>query len=350
MQRGWSNALPERAIGIGWTWLYMLVATACLILRRSRAMSLNVAVQMDHISTVNIAGDTSFALSLEAQRRGHRLFHYTPNRLSLSDGKVVARIEALTVRDVKGDHFTLGEPVRTDLSEMDVILLRQDPPFDMNYITTTHILERIHPRTLVVNDPAWVRNSPEKIFVTEFADLMPETLITKDVTEVDAFRRAHGDIIVKPLYGNGGAGIFHLHEADRNLASLLEMFAQMFREPFIVQRYLKDVRKGDKRIILIDGEPVGAINRVPAEHDSRSNMHVGGRAEKTELTAREREICARIGPSLRERGFVLVGIDVIGDYMTEINVTSPTGVREVKNFGGADIAALFWDAVERKRS
>ena len=313
-------------------------------------MPLSIAVQMDHISTVSIVGDTTFALCLEAQRRGHRLYHYTPDRLSLADGQVFARLEGLTVRDETGAHFQLGEPVRTNLAEMDVVLLRQDPPFDMNYITTTHILERIHPATLVVNDPAWVRNSPEKIFVTEFPDLMPETLITKDPAEVAAFRRQHGDIIVKPLYGNGGAGIFHLLEGDRNLASLLEMFGQMFREPFIVQRYLKDVRKGDKRIILIDGEAVGAINRVPAEHDSRSNMHVGGRAEKTELTDREREICARIGPSLRERGFLLVGIDVIGDLMTEINVTSPTGVREVKRFGGADIAALFWDAVESRRN
>ncbi len=313
------------------------------------AMPLTVAVQMDHVSTISIAGDTTFALSLEAQRRGHRLFHYTPDRLTLAGSSVFARLEPMTVQDVKGSHFTLGEPVRTDLSTMDVVLLRQDPPFDMNYITTTHILERIHPRTLVVNDPAWVRNSPEKLFVMDFSDLMPETIVTKDSQEVAAFRRAHGDIIVKPLYGNGGAGIFHLHEADRNLASLLEMFSQMFREPFIVQRYLKDVRKGDKRIILIDGEPVGAINRVPADHDSRSNMHVGGRAEATELTEREREICARIGPSLKQRGFILVGIDVIGDYMTEINVTSPTGVREVKRFGGADIAALFWDAVEARR-
>ena len=313
-------------------------------------MTLKVAVQMDHISTVSIAGDTSFALSLEAQRRGHELWHYTPDRLSMLGGAVFAYAERMEVRDIKGDHFTLQPAERVDLSQMDVVLLRQDPPFDMNYITTTHLLERIHPKTLVVNDPAWVRNSPEKIFVTEFPDLMPETLITKDPREVDAFRRQYGDIIVKPLYGNGGAGIFHLHEADRNLASLLEMFQQMFREPFIVQRYLKDVRKGDKRIILIDGEPVGAINRVPAEHDSRSNMHVGGRAEPTELTAREREICAAIGPSLKERGFILVGIDVIGDYMTEINVTSPTGIREVKRFGGADIAALFWDAVEAKRA
>lgn len=311
-------------------------------------MSLKVAVQMDHISTISIAGDTSFALALEAQRRGHALWHYTPDRLSMADGKVIAWAETLEVRDELGNHFTLGEPQRTDLSELDVVLLRQDPPFDMNYITTTHILERIHPKTLVVNDPAWVRNSPEKIFVTEFADLMPDTLITRDPREVDDFRRKHGDIIVKPLYGNGGAGIFHLKEGDRNLASLLEMFMEAFREPFIVQRYLKEVRGGDKRIILIEGEPVGAINRVPAEHDSRSNMHVGGRAEHAELTDREREICARIGPSLRERGFTLVGIDVIGDWLTEINVTSPTGLREVKKFGGADIAALFWDAVEAR--
>ena len=312
-------------------------------------MALDVAIQMDHVSTISIAGDTTFALSLEAQRRGHRLFHYTPDRLTQDNGRVFARVEEMSVRDEKGNHFTLGEPVRTDLSEMDVVLLRQDPPFDMNYITTTHVLERIHPKTLVVNDPAWVRNSPEKIFVTEFPDLMPETLITRDPQEVAAFRRAHGDIIVKPLYGNGGAGIFHMVQGDRNLASLLEMFLQMFREPFIVQRYLPDVRKGDKRIILVDGKAVGAINRVPAEHDSRSNMHVGGRAEPSGLNEREHEICARIGPSLRERGFLLVGIDVIGDYLTEINVTSPTGVREVKNFGGADIAALFWDAVEKRR-
>jgi glutathione synthase len=312
-------------------------------------MPLSIAIQMDHVSTIHIAGDTTFALALEAQRRSHRLYHYTPDRLSMLGGRVFARLEALSVEDRAEKHYELGEPVRTDLSEMDVVLLRQDPPFDMNYITTTHILERIHPATLVVNDPAWVRNSPEKIFVTEFPDLMPETLITKDPLEVAAFRREHGDIIVKPLYGNGGAGVFHLLEADRNLSSLLEMFGQMFREAYIVQRYLKEVRAGDKRIMLIDGEPVGAINRVPAEHDSRSNMHVGGRAEPIGMTEREREICARIGPSLKERGFLLVGIDVIGDYLTEINVTSPTGIREVKRFGGLDIAALFWDAVEEKR-
>ncbi|MEL4068876.1 glutathione synthase [Ochrobactrum sp. GPK 3] len=312
-------------------------------------MALKVAVQMDHISTINIKGDTTFALSLEAQKRGHELYHYTPDRLSMRDGVVSARLEKLDIRDVVGDHFTLGEPIRRDMSEMDVVLLRQDPPFDMNYITTTHLLERIHPKTLVVNDPAWVRNSPEKIFVTEFPDLMPETLITKDPQEVMDFRREFGDIILKPLYGNGGAGVFHLADGDRNLSSLLEMFGQLFREPFIAQRYLKDVRAGDKRIILIDGEPVGAINRVPSETDARSNMHAGGKAEQSKLTPREREICERIGPSLRERGFILVGIDVIGNYMTEINVTSPTGIREIERFDGTNIAALFWDAVEAKR-
>ncbi|MBA9030928.1 glutathione synthase [Rhizobium leguminosarum] len=309
----------------------------------------NVAVQMDHVAGINIAGDSTFAMSLEAQARGYRLFHYTPDRLSFRDNRLYASVEPMVLRDVKGDHYELGAPERVDLATMDVVLLRQDPPFDMAYITSTHLLERIHPKTLVVNDPAWVRNSPEKIFVTEFSDLMPKTLITKDAAEIRRFRDEMGDIILKPLYGNGGAGVFHSTRDDRNLSSLLEMFGQLFREPFIAQQYLPDVRKGDKRIILVDGEFAGAINRVPAEHDSRSNMHVGGRAEATELTPREQEICTRIGPALRERGFLLVGIDVIGDYMTEINVTSPTGIREVKKFGGADIAALLWDAIERKR-
>ena len=312
-------------------------------------MALNVAVQMDHISTVSIAGDTTFALCLEAQKRGHRLFHYTPDRLTMLGTTVSAALEPMTVQDVEGDHFTLGAAVRTDLAKMDVVLLRQDPPFDMNYITTTHLLERIHPQTLVVNDPAWVRNSPEKIFVMEFADFMPATLITKDLDAIWDFRREFGDIILKPLYGNGGAGVFHLRDGDRNLTSLMEMFAQLSNEPIIAQQYLADVRAGDKRIILIDGEPVGAINRVPSEHDARSNMHVGGQALATEMTDGEHEICAAIGPALRERGFTLVGIDVIGGLMTEINVTSPTGVREVAKFGGADIAALFWDAVEGRR-
>jgi glutathione synthase len=313
-------------------------------------MSLKIAVQMDHISTVNIAGDTTFALSLEAQARGHTLFHLTPERLSLDSGKVIAALEPMQVQDVKGSHFTLGAPVLTDLSEMDVVLLRQDPPFDMFYVTTTHLLQRIHPKTLVVNDPFEVRNAPEKLLVTEFPDLMPPTLVSKDRTLIDAFRAKHGDIIIKPLYGNGGAGVFLIKQDDMNLASLLEMFAYASREPLVVQAYLPAVRAGDKRIILIEGEPVGAINRVPAANEARSNMHVGGKAMPTELTEREREICRRIGPELRKRGQILVGIDVIGDFMTEINVTSPTGIREVKRFGGADIAALFWDAVEKRRN
>ncbi|GAB5464442.1 MAG: glutathione synthase [Hoeflea alexandrii] len=268
----------------------------------------------------------------------------------MRDGVVQAIAEPMILRDVEGDHFELGPQEKIDLSSMDVVLLRQDPPFDMSYITSTHLLERVHPKTLVVNDPAWVRNSPEKIFVTEFPDLMPKTLISRDPATITAFRAEVGDMILKPLYGNGGAGVFHVKPDDRNMSSLLEMFAQMYREPFIAQEYLSDVRAGDKRIILIDGEPAGAINRVPAEHDSRSNMHVGGRAEHSELTSREKEICARIGPSLKARGFILVGIDIIGDKMTEINVTSPTGIREIRNFGGPDVAALFWDAVESKRA
>ena len=312
-------------------------------------MTLKVGVQMDHISTISIAGDSTFAMCLEAKARGHELFHFTPDRLQLRGDALSAEIEALDVRDVKGDHFTLGKPVLTDLSTLDVVLLRQDPPFDMSYITNTHLLERIHPKTLVVNDPRAVRNAPEKILVMEFADLMPETLVTRDFNAIRRFRDEFGDIIIKPLYGNGGAGVFRLAEGDQNLSSLLELFDGMFREPFIAQRYLKDVRKGDKRIILIDGEPVGAINRVPAEGDARSNMHVGGVAEHAELTAREKEICARIGPRLKEEGFIFVGIDVIGDWMTEINVTSPTGIREVKKFSGTDIAALIWDAIEKRR-
>ena len=312
-------------------------------------MALNVAVQMDHVSSISIRGDSTFALCLEAQRRGHTLFHYTPDRLSLRDGRATARAEPLEVREEEGNHFTLGPQEKFDLADMDVVLLRQDPPFDMAYITSTHILDRIHPKTLVVNDPASVRNAPEKIFVTEFADMMPETLITKDPQEVAEFRAEFGEIVMKPLYGNGGAGVFHLTKEDRNLTSFMETFALMFREPFIVQRYLKDVRKGDKRIILVNGEYAGAINRVPAETDTRSNMHVGGRAEATDLTPREREICERIGPELRRRGLIFVGIDVIGDLLTEINVTSPTGIREVKRFGGADIASLLWDAIEKRR-
>ncbi len=312
-------------------------------------MALKVAYQMDHIARINIRGDSTFALMLEGQRRGHRQYHYTPDRLTMRDGIVRARVEIVTVDDKEGAHYHLGPQENVDLSDFDVVHLRQDPPFDMGYITTTHLLERIHPKTLVVNDPAHVRNAPEKIFVTEFPDLMPPTLIARDRAAIVDFRNEHGDIIVKPLYGNGGAGVFRIAGHDENLVSLLEMFETAFREPFMVQRYLPDVRKGDKRIILVDGEVAGAVNRVPAEGEARSNMHVGGRPEPVELTARDREICARLGPVLRERGLIFVGIDVIGDFITEINVTSPTGIREVKRFGGADIAALVWDAIERRR-
>jgi len=316
-------------------------------------MSLRVAVQMDHIKTVQIEGDSSFALMLEAQARGHSLFHYEVDRLSMRDGEVYADCEPVTVQEVKGNHYELDAANQENLADMDVILMRQDPPFHMGYITATHLLERIHgtsrDKALVVNNPAEVRNAPEKIFVTEFPDLMPETLITRSQNEIRKFRDEFKDIIIKPLYGNGGAGVFRIQEGDQNLSSLLEMFEMTWPEPFIAQRYMKEVRAGDKRIILIDGEPVGAINRIPSEHEARSNMHVGGRAEAIDMTRREEEICAAIGPELKRRGFIFVGIDVIGDYMTEINVTSPTGIREVKNFGGADIAALFWDTVETKR-
>ena len=312
-------------------------------------MALDVAFQMDHIANLVIRGDSTFALMLEAARRGHRLHHYTPDRLAMRDGRVEARVEPVTVQDEDGNHFSLGEAETRDLSTFDVIQLRQDPPFDMGYITTTHLLERIHPKTLVVNDPAAVRNAPEKILVTEFPELMPETLITRDFQAIRDFRNEFGDIIIKPLYGNGGAGVFRLGEGDQNLSSLLEMFDGIYREPLIAQRYLKDVRKGDKRIILVDGEPVGAINRVPAEGDARSNMHVGGRAEHAELTPREREICEKIAPVMKSHGFIFVGIDVIGDFITEINVTSPTGIREIKRFSGTDIAALVWDAIEKRR-
>ncbi len=311
-------------------------------------MSLKVGFQMDHVSTIHIGGDSTFALGLEAQNRGHKLYHWEPNALQLRNGVVQAAIEEMRLQDKMGDHFTLSEKTVTDLSKLDVIQLRQDPPFDMAYITTTHILERVHPKTLVVNDPSSVRNAPEKILVTEFADLMPETLITRDPEAIAAFREEMGDIIIKPLYGNGGAGVFFLPKGDMNFTSLLEMFDQQFREPLIAQRYLKEVRGGDKRIILVDGEPVGAINRVPSETDARSNMHVGGRAEHSELTKREQEICEAIKPTLKEQGFIFVGIDVIGDYMTEINVTSPTGIREVKKFSGTDIASLVWDAIEKR--
>ena len=313
-------------------------------------MKLKIAVQMDPIASINPAGDSTFAMMLEAQARGHKVDYYVPGTLALRDNVVTADLAPVTVFDKpKGEHFALGDFARGDLATYDVVLMRQDPPFDMNYITISHILERLHPKTFVVNPPAAVRNAPEKILVTEFPQLMPPTLVTRDRAQIHAFRREQGNIILKPLYGNGGAGVFFLQEGDQNLASLIELFEQSFREPFMVQKYLPDVRKGDKRIIIIDGEPVGAINRIPADGEARSNMHVGGRPELIELTPRDREICATIGPALKERDMIFVGIDVIGDYLTEINVTSPTGIREIKRFGGPDIAVLIWDAIEKRR-
>ncbi|MDA0786067.1 MAG: glutathione synthase [Proteobacteria bacterium] len=313
-------------------------------------MSLAVAIQMDPINAIDINGDSTFALALEAQARGHGLFHYLPEDLSLRDGRVVAKARPLEVRREAGNHFSLGAAETLDLAGLDVVLMRQDPPFDMAYITATHILEHIHPQTLVVNDPVSVRNAPEKLFVTHFDGVMPPTLITSSREEIEAFRAQHKDIIVKPLYGNGGAGVFHIKPDDENLNSLLEMFTDIYREPIIIQRYLPEVRLGDKRIILVDGEAVGAINRVPAEGEARSNMHVGGRAEKIGLTSREQDICAAIGPSLREQGLIFVGIDVIGDYLTEINVTSPTGIQEIDRFDGVNLSALIWDAIEARRT
>jgi glutathione synthase len=313
-------------------------------------MRLNVAVQMDPIERINIRSDSTFALLLEAQNRAHAVSYYTPDRLALRDGKVSANVRPLVVRDVAGDHFTLGEPRQVDLASFDVVLLRQDPPFDLAYISTTHMLDRIHPKTLVVNDPSAVRNAPEKLFVMEFPDLMPPTLITRSLDAIKAFRAEQGDIVMKPLYGLGGQAVFRLAADDLNFGSLYDLFASMFREPWVVQKFLPAVKDGDKRIILVDGEFAGAINRVPAADDLRSNMVRGGTPAATDLTERERHICERLGPHLRERGLLFVGIDVIGDFLTEINVTSPTGIRSVKNFGGPDIAALIWDKIEAKRA
>ncbi len=317
---------------------------------------LKIAVQMDPIESISIDGDSTFALMLEAQRRGHRLWHYDVRHMSLHEGqgesrtgRLLARARPVTVQRVAGDHYRFGEPEMLDLQTADVVLMRQDPPFDMAYITATHMLEHIHPKTLVVNDPKWVRDSPEKLLVTHFPDLMPPTLVTWDPAAVRDFRAKHRDIIVKPLFGNGGAGVFRIREDDENLASLMEMHWARSREPLMIQRYEKAVRAGDKRIILIDGEPLGAVNRVPAAGEARSNMHVGGRPERSPLTSRDREICAAIGPMLREKGLIFVGIDVIGDYLTEINVTSPTGLQEIARFDGVDLSAVIWDRIEAKR-
>jgi glutathione synthase len=315
-----------------------------------KSMSLKVAVQMDPIEKINIAADSTFRIMEEAQARGHRLFYYTPDNLSLDEGRVTARGWPVEVRRVKGDHFTLGEEATVDLADWDVVWLRQDPPFDMGYITSTHILDRLHPRTLVVNDPFWVRNYPEKLLVTTFADLTPPTTIARDLAALKAFKARHGDVILKPLYGNGGAGVFRLDPNDRNFNALYELFAGINREPLIVQKFLPDVSNGDKRVILVDGEPVGAINRVPGEGETRSNMHVGGRPEKVALTDRDREICAAIGPLLRDKGQIFVGIDVIGGWLTEINVTSPTGLQELERFDGINATAPIWEAIERRRA
>jgi glutathione synthase len=313
-------------------------------------MKLNVAVQMDPIARINIRGDSTFALLVEAQKRGHGLSYYTPDKLSLRGGELVAPAQHLTVRDEIGDHFTLGEPRRELLTNFDVILLRQDPPFDLAYITSTHFLERIHPDTLVVNNPASVRNAPEKLFVMNFPQLMPPTLISRDLDEINSFRAEHGAVVMKPLHGHGGAAVFRVMPQDMNFGSLFDMFSVTFREPWVIQRFLPEVKHGDKRIILVDGEFAGAVNRVPAADDLRSNMVRGGAAQATDLSEREREICATLGPALRERGLLFVGIDVIDGNLTEINVTSPTGIRAIQRLGGPDVAARIWDDIEAKRA
>ena len=310
---------------------------------------MKIAFQMDPIGPIDINADSTFRLAEEAQARGHELFYYTPDKLAYDQGRVTARGWPLKVQRVSGDHFRLGDEATVDLADFDVVWLRQDPPFDMFYITTTHLLQRLMPGTTVVNDPFWVRNFPEKLLILDFPQLMPPTAIARDLDTIRAFKQEHGDVILKPLYGNGGAGVFLLKKEDRNLTSLHEMFTGFSREPLIVQKFLPDVSKGDKRVILVDGEPVGAINRVPAAGETRSNMHVGGRPEKIELSDRDREICATIGPLLREKGQVFVGIDVIGDYLTEINVTSPTGIQELERFDGINVAARIWEAIEAKR-
>jgi glutathione synthase len=312
-------------------------------------MKLNVAVQMDPIARINIRGDSTFALLLEAQKRGHGLSYYTPDKLSLRGEELVAPVQVLTVRDEAGDHFTLGEPRREPLTAFDVVLLRQDPPFDLAYITSTHFLERIHPKTLVVNDPASVRNAPEKIMVMNFPHLMPPTLISRDLDEINSFRDEHGAVVMKPLHGHGGAAVFRVMPQDMNFGSLFDMFSVTFREPWVIQRFLPEVKHGDKRIILVDGEFAGAVNRVPAPDDLRSNMVRGGAAHATELSDREREICATVGPKLRELGLLFVGIDVIDGNLTEINVTSPTGIRAIQRLNGPDVAAKIWDTIEAKR-
>ncbi|WP_227271081.1 glutathione synthase [Roseobacter weihaiensis] len=309
---------------------------------------MKISFQMDPIESVDINADSSFRLAEEAQTRGHTLFFYTPDHLAYQEGRITARGHDLKVQRVQGNHALLGERREVDLADFDVVWLRQDPPFDMHYITSTHLLDRLAPQTLVVNDPFWVRNYPEKLLVLDFPDLTPPTTIARDLETIKAFKKKHGDVILKPLYGNGGAGVFRLDAQDRNLTSLHELFSGFSREPLIVQKFLPAVSNGDKRIILVDGAPVGAINRVPATGETRSNLHVGGRPEKIGLSDRDQEICTRIGPLLKEKGQIFVGIDVIGDYLTEINVTSPTGIQELERFDGVNIAAKIWDAIEAR--
>jgi glutathione synthase len=311
-------------------------------------MPLTVAVQMDPIERINVASDSTFALMLEAKARGHKLLVYTPDKLSMLDGKVSAPMREADVRDVVGDHVTLGEARRVDLKDTNVVLMRQDPPFDLAYITATHLLERVHPGSFVVNDPGSVRNAPEKIFVTEFPELMPPTLITRDKAEIEAFRRQHGEVVMKPLHGHGGASVFKVAREDANFGSLYDLFSSTFKEAWVVQRFLPQVVKGDKRIVLVDGVAKGAVNRVPQINDIRSNMVRGGAAEAAQLSPREQEICETIGPALRKRGLIFVGIVVIDGYLTEINVTCPTGIRAIRNTGGPDLAPVIWDAIESK--
>lgn len=313
-------------------------------------MTLTVAVQMDPLDAISIAGDSTFALMLSAQARGHRLLHYAAEDLNYADGRVWTRAHPVTVQRVQGDHFSFADPVQLDLGEdVDVILMRQDPPFDLGYITATHLLERIADRTVVVNDPASVRNAPEKVWVLDFARFMPPTLVTRSFDEAKAFLAKHGEIVVKPLHGNGGKAIFKVGRDGANLSSLIEVFNTTWREPHMLQAFLPDVAQGDKRIVLVDGEVAGAVNRVPGEGEIRSNLAVGGIAAKTELTAREAEICAALGPELKLRGLIFVGIDVIGgEWLTEINVTSPTGIVAIDRFNGTDTAGMIWDAIERR--
>lgn len=311
-------------------------------------MGLKIAFQMDPIESVDINADSSFRLAEEAQARGHSLFVYGPDHLAYEEGRVTATGAWVTLRREVGNHVTPGPVETIDLADVDVVWLRQDPPFDMSYITTTHLLDRLSGQTLVVNDPFWVRNAPEKLLVLDFPDLIPPTTIARDLETLRRFKDAHGDVILKPLYGNGGAGVFRLPEEDWNFNALHELFVGINREPLIIQKFLREVSGGDKRVILVDGKPIGAINRVPATGETRSNMHVGGRAEKIGLTERDEEICATIGDFLRENGQIFVGIDIIGDYLTEINLTSPTGLQELERFDGTNGAALIWDAIEAK--